>query len=247
MKIYERHVVLNASEFVQKVFTNWGGAYNDLYDEHFVYRGKCGADDTTHLCLSTADGSCDASVIVNDFVGSGSVIWNNTVAWAEDAGLDIRAYRIDSSEFVEVTNDSECQMKPRVHGNRIVYQDLRFGDNDPMGNWNHSAVFMYDLDTEETTQIAGGDWIACYPDVHDDIIVWQDYRASTDPNNGNDFSGVEIWGYNLTTETEFQITNLPGRAKQSPRIWQDKVYVHMAKGAPGENAIYRFDIPPEGR
>ncbi|MFO8070654.1 MAG: hypothetical protein R6V85_02155, partial [Polyangia bacterium] len=92
-----------------------------------------------------------------------------------------------------------------------------------------------------------GEWIACYPDVHGENIIWLDYRACDNPNNVNNFSCAEIWGYNLSTEQEFQVTDLPGRAKQTPRVWGDKVYVHMMKEDPSEDAIYRFDLPPEAR
>ena len=56
------------------------------------------------------------------------------------------------------------------------------------------------------------------------------------------FTAAEIWGYNLTTETEFQVTNLPGRIKQTPRIWEDKVFVHMSI-ASGGDGIFVFDLP----
>lgn len=49
----------------------------------------------------------------------------------------------------------------------------------------------------------------------------------------------EIWGHDLVSGVDFQITNLPGRAKTTPRIWGDKVYVHMCTTTGG----YMFDIP----
>ncbi|MFO8071257.1 MAG: hypothetical protein R6V85_05210, partial [Polyangia bacterium] len=159
---------------------------------------------------------------------------------------DVFSYDLGSSTLKNITSDDYFQLWPKIHGRKVVFQDLRFGDNNPMGNWNHTAVFAHDLDTQETTQITSGEWIACYPDVHDEIVVWADYRACDDPNNGHDFSGVEIWGYNLTTEQEFQVTDLPGRAKTMPRIWDDAVYVDM-RTPEGGNAVYRFDLPPEAR
>jgi hypothetical protein len=40
-----------------------------------------------------------------------------------------------------------------------------------------------------------------------------------------------------------QITDLPEYRKGFPRIWGDKVYVHMFQGA--TNGIYQFELPPE--
>ena len=133
-------------------------------------------------------------------------------------------------------------MFARIHGDRVVYQDLKLGTSDSMGDWNHAAIFMYEISTGTTTQITSGAWIAAYPDVHDNIIVWADYRDSVNPNNNTSFAGVQIWGYNIDTSTEFQITNILNRPKTMPRIWGDKVFVDMAKTT-GGNAIYMFDLP----
>ena len=80
------------------------------------------------------------------------------------------------------------------------------------------------------------------PDIYDNIIIWADYRDSANPNDVDSFSGVQIWGYNIDTATEFQITNIPDRPKTMPRIWGDKVFVDMQKTT-GGSAIYMFPLP----
>jgi beta propeller repeat protein len=182
--------------------------------------------------------------VAPDGYGGRNSMWGDVVAWytTEMDDYDIRAYDFSASQFTEITDDNEIQLHPRIHGDRVVYMDLQFGDSGGMGNWNHSAVFMYEISTGVTTQITSGAWIAAYPDVYDNIIVWADYRDSANPNNKNSLSGVEIWGYNIDTTTEFKITNLPGRAKTTPRIWGDKVFVAMYKATSGD-AIYMFDLP----
>jgi beta propeller repeat protein len=107
----------------------------------------------------------------------------------------------------------------------------------------HTRQFLKDLSTGETTQITSGETLAANPDIHDDIVVWMDYRACDNPNNKNDHQNIEIWGYDLSTETEFQITDLPGWPKGFPRIWKDKVYVHMFRELAKGDAIYEFDLP----
>ncbi len=65
------------------------------------------------------------------------------------------------------------------------------------------------------------------------------------PNNKNDFSNVEIYGYNLKTKKEFRVTNVPNRSKTMPRIWEDKVFVDMSSDS--GNAIYMFELPEEAK
>jgi hypothetical protein len=243
----QRQVILDVLGTTLEVMADWGGIDNDIYGSRLVYFKHDYLTGKRDLCIERIESPCEVDVVLSSLEhgGSSSRIWGDTVVWVQgdSASSDIRGYLISEEVFLEITSDDYYKLHPRLHDKRVVYMDLRFGDNNPLGSWKHSAVFLYDLDTEETTQIAGGDWIACYPDVHGDIVVWQDYRASNDPNNGYDFSGVEIWGYNLATQTEFQVTDLPGRAKQTPRVWGGYVYVDMVK--PGGNAIYRFDLPPE--
>jgi hypothetical protein len=238
-----RQVVASFSEPSLRIIADWGGRHLDQFGDYVAYEGSYqGNDSDRRVFLSKKSEPCTTTVVADDFC-VGCSIWEQAVVWVSDNGMFV--YDIENAQLTNLSTDQYFRMWPRIHGRRIVYMDLRFGDNNPLGNWNHSAVFLYDLDTQQTTQIAGGDWIACYPDVHGDIVVWQDYRASDDPNNGYDFSGVEIWGYNLATQTEFQVTNIPGRAKQTPRVWGGYVYVDMVK--PGGNAIYRFDLPEGAR
>ena len=220
--------------------------YSDLYGTRFVSMGGCGdVMDSWPLCVFSMTNPGTYEEIAPDDYGGRNSMWGDVVVWytgyVDD--YDIRAYDFSASQFTEITDDIEVQFNPRIHGTRVVYQDLRFGSGGtPQTSWAHSAIFMYDLDTHVTTQITSGAWIAAYPDVHDNIIVWADYRDSADPNNQNSLSGVEIWGYNIDTTTEFKITDLPGRAKTTPRIWGDKVFVHMYKATSGD-AIYMFDLP----
>ena len=219
--------------------------YSDLYGTRFASMGGCGdVMDSWPLCMFSMESPGTYEEIAPTHYGSHNSMWGDVVVWyKEDSGYNIQGHDFSSGTTFNITDDSEVQFNPRIHGTRVVYQDLRFGSGGtPQTSWAHSAIFMYDLNTHITTQITSGAWIAADPDVHNNIIVWADYRDSADPNNQNSLSGVEIWGYNIDTSTEFKITNLPGRAKTTPRIWGDKVFVHMYKATSGD-AIYMFDLP----
>jgi Tol biopolymer transport system component len=212
--------------------------------------GGCGeVMDSWPLCTFDMETPGTYQEIAPHQYGDYNSMWGDVVVWT--TGLadnsDIRGYDFSTGAFIEITDDTTSQLDPRIHGTRVVYMDLKLGTSGPMGDWNHAAIFMHDLATHETTQITSGEWIAAEPDIHENIVVWADSRACANPNDKNDFANVEIWGYNLDTGTEFQITNLPGRPKAMPRIWGDKVFVHMYKTTPGQNAIYMFDLPPAAK
>jgi beta propeller repeat protein len=222
--------------------------YSDLYGNRFVSMGGCGeVMDSWPLCAVEIDSPApvEPQQLTGDFYGGYNSIWGDVVVFQDARHIpdSITGYDFSTSQFIEITADDEYQLDPRIQGTKAVYHDLRYGDSDNMGSWNHSAVFVYDLETKERTQITNAEWIAAYPDVYGDIVIWADYRACSDPNQKNDLSNVEIWGYNLVSKQEFQITNLPGRVKTTPRIWEDKVFVHMYKENPAEDAIYMFDLP----
>lgn len=220
--------------------------YLDSYETVLVGAGGCGTNDDPDLCLFEMDSAeCTGVTLISGMYGAHNSMWGDNVVYYVYDNNDIRGYNTSTQQFFSVTSDTHFQLNPRIHGDRVVYQDLRFGDNDGMGNWNHCAVFLYDLETEERTQIAGGEWIAAYPDVHGDIVIWQDYRSCSDPNNKNDLADTEIWGVNLATQVEMQITNLPGRTKAFPRIWGDKIFFQMFKAEEPGTAIYMVEIPSD--
>ncbi|MDD5307977.1 MAG: hypothetical protein PHU25_11705 [Deltaproteobacteria bacterium] len=193
--------------------------------------------------------------LIDEAYGNYNSIWDKWITFIDvrSTHYDITAYNIETKEWRAVTYDQEAQITPRIQGSKIVYSDLRYGDNDTLGTLKNAAIFVYDMETKERKQITNAKWICLYPDIWNEIVVWMDYRDSTDPNNAQAFDGVQIWGYNLNTGKEFQITNLPStawpeRPKEHPRIWGYKVYVDMMTKTQGiENAIYQFDLPEGAR
>lgn len=219
--------------------------YIDVFGDRIVSSGGCGADLTASpLCLYDLQTPGTYTEIAPHQYGTFNSVWGDIVVWTTGlaADGDIRGYDFSSGSFVEITDDPPTQLSPRIHGDRVVYMDLQFGSGDPTGTWDHATVFVHDLSTQETTKVTNSAWIASFPDIHDNIVVWSDYRDSVDPNDIESFAGVQIWGYNIDTGAEFQITDIPGRAVKSARIWGSKVFVDMSK-ATGGNAIYAFDLP----
>lgn len=215
----------------------------DVHGDRLVSSGGCGPIDKKNICWFGLPGPCSESHTVFEYhFGADTSVWDNLLAWDYNGTTNILLHNFATEETKSITTGTAYQILPRIHDDKLVYTDLRHGSGDPSGAWDHAAVYKYDAAAESTEQITSAEWICSFPDIHENIIVWMDYRECGNPNNKNDMTNVEIWGYNIETEQTFQITNLPGRTKGFPRIWGNRVFVHMYK-LDGGNAIYMFDLP----
>ncbi|MBI4201390.1 MAG: trypsin-like peptidase domain-containing protein [Chloroflexi bacterium] len=109
---------------------------------------------------------------------------------------------------VPITIASGHQQYPDISGNVVVWQDVRYGQND---------IFGYDLETrrEFAISLAGGG-VAGGPRISNNIVVWSDTR------NGN----PDIYGYDLQAKIEFPISTKPSGqgspdASGSTVVWAD--------------------------
>jgi hypothetical protein len=229
---------------IVNVDTEYGGikwAELDAGSYGLATQGGCGDPTTYNLCYFTYTDPMNPRELVPDYGSHNTFFEGKIVYYTGD--YDIHLYDLATNKVVKITDDQHetSQLMARMHGKKVVYQDLRFGTGDGMGNWNHSAVFLYDLDTKETQQVSGGDWIACYPDVHNDVVVWLDYRACTNPNDINQFRCAQVWGKNIKTGVEKQISAI-ARPKDFVRVWDNRVYVHMMRQDPKFDGIFMFDL-----
>jgi hypothetical protein len=218
---------------------------NDLFGLEHVSGGGCPPYTESHLCFFNITSYENA--MSYDKLTLRNSIWGDVAVRLklDTPSGDIGGYRVSTGEFFDITDDDEYQLSPRIWESLVVYQDLRLGDSTPEGDWNHSSIWLHDLDSEQTVQITDGSAVAVFPDVFGDIVIWSDYRHCADPQNKAFMDCAEIYGKNLVTNVEFKITDHPGWAKQPPpRIWGDKVFVHMYPPS-GGSALFVFDLPPE--
>ncbi len=219
----------------------------DLYGERLVTSGSTGDPTNRALGYHESPWIGEGHVIIDRSYGGLNSLWGDTLVFWELDGIreNITGYDFKTGKLFAVTDDDEYQFTPRIHKRKVVYMDLRMGESDTRGNWEHGAIFMKDLDSGKVEQITDGAALASYPDIYDDIIVWMDWRNCPSPNDKHDLSAIEIWGYNLASGKMFQITNLPEYQKGFPRIWKDKVYVQMFKD--NKNGVYQFELPDEAK
>ena len=126
-------------------------------------------------------------------------IYRNTVLWQDDYdGND--NWEINSADIWRQNNPIENLVSytesdkevPAVWGDIVVWQE-DFG-----GDWDIWAADISNPDLPVEFPVSQAASFQTNPDVGDNLIVWQDYR------NGEDW---DIYGYNLTTGQEFQITD----------------------------------------
>ncbi len=172
-------------------------------------------------------------------------IYRNTVVWQDDYdGND--NWEIISADIWQQNNPIENVVSytesdkevPAVWGDIVVWQE-KVGDG-----WDIWAADISNPDLPVEFPISQAPLLQSNPDVGDNLIVWQDYR------NDNDW---DIYGYNLTTGREFQITDddadqIDPAVSGNLVVWQDyrdgRPQVYAVELAGPE--VARCDVRPAG-
>ncbi|MGB9940066.1 PKD domain-containing protein [Methanosarcina sp.] len=128
---------------------------------------------------------------------------NNTNVWDKS---DIYMYNLSTSEETRITTSGKA-FYPDIHGNRIVWTDIRNGNGD---------IYMYDLSTSRETRITTDEAHQDDPAIYGDIIIWEDSR------NGEGYNPTDIYMYNISTSEETQVT-ADDSDQYSPAIYGDKI------------------------
>ena len=118
-------------------------------------------------------------------------LFMNTVVWQDDrnGGWDIYGCNLLTGQEFQITNDPwSDESLPVIYGDTVVWLEDKKDC--------YMSVNSYNIFTGQGKEISKG---SCkgYPSIYGDIVVWHDGR-----NNNKD-----IYGFNLLTGEEFQITN----------------------------------------
>jgi len=135
---------------------------------------------------------------------------------------------------IQVTTSSDSQVSPQIYDDVIVWQDNR------NGNWD---IYMYDVSTGVEQQITSDPTDQIQPAIYGDTVVWQDAR------NGYlyydyvsyTFRGWNIYSYDLTTQTERQLTSTD--TNLSPAISGNFVaYTKTVYGTYENHYLYYYNL-----
>ena len=153
-------------------------------------------------------------------VSGGTFVWADNET--EGGDLDIAVASLNESG-VRLLGDAGDDSYPDLSsdGNRLAWINA---------NENRTAVYLYDLSTENITQVTGE---SAQPDavaVDGDHVVYSDWR------NGN----LDIYLYNISTGVETPITEDP-YAQSLPDI-SEGVVVWMGNNT-GQWEIYMWEVP----
>ncbi len=122
-----------------------------------------------------------------------------------------------------ITSNVGKAERPVLYENKIVWGN---GDD----------IFMYNLVTEEETQITTDPSRQINPDIYENIIVWEDYRT------GNS----SIFTFNLITKEEIQIAQNPSINKKNPKIYGNKIVYRAGDrfelGKIYDSNIFMYDL-----
>ena len=154
---------------------------------------------------------------------------------------DIYLYDLSSGTEHQITTDPVEQMYPAISGDYIVWLDHRDGKTEihPERDVTRWDLYLYDLKTGAerwiTTDAAKLSY-GSYPAIDGDNIVWTDYRNGTlypYLTNG------DIYLYNVTTNTERQITPNPAN-QTAPAISGNRIVWSDRRN--GNQDIYLYDL-----
>ena len=124
------------------------------------------------------------------------VVWDDHPEGAAKRG--IYGYILSTSSPFTVDNRPAYQGSPDISGNIVVWRDDRDGA---------THIYGRDLSPSGTGfSVCLSDTSPALPAVSGNTVVWQDERNRWSP----DFSGMDVYGYNLVTTTEFAVCTDPG-------------------------------------
>ncbi len=151
-------------------------------------------------------------------------------------------------------NDERCgslifkdKLNPSIYEDKIVWEDYRNYDNVNFGNGD---IYMYDLSTQQETQITTDLSGQSYPAIYGNKIVWKDWRNIDDSsadiymcnlegNNGD----ITSWCNTLESNGGGlkQITGAPFQ-QQRPAIYEDKIVWQDFRNPNIDWDIYMYDL-----
>lgn len=203
--------------------------------------GGCGQI-TNNLCLFDLT-DIDDYKILDSHVGAYDMDGDWLVWQTSSIGHDwddLILYNLRTRERRQITEETYPLWWPKIHGKYVVYQSMKHSNSyDFEGGWDHAMVVLYNIETQEKTEITTPGWAAITPWVYDNIVVWLDYRNAESPNNRH-MPGAEVWAYNIDTKRQTKIIGGENLHLGNPSIVKDKLFTLTADSQ--KISVYLWDL-----
>ena len=138
---------------------------------------------------------------------------SDTVVWQDDrnGNDDIYGYNLSAETEFIICNESHEQGAPSISGDTVIWMD----DRDDIDNVSY--IYGYNLSSGEefpisTYQSMNSTYLSTkmFPSIYKDTVTWLDFReinlSAHQQHPDTDFN-TEIYGYNLSSDLEFAITD----------------------------------------
>jgi len=221
-----------------QISTSGTANYPAIYDNRIVWydsrNGKC---DVYMYDLSTQQETQISTSGTAYASYPGPDIYKDKIVWGEFGeyidSTNLVMHNLSTQQETQITNSGSGGVSTRgfygfaLHGDKIVMCK-------PIGD-DASAIYLYDLSTQETTWIDGGKPLS--PDIYGDKIVWTAVSWEDDFYDEPSHYYYNTYIYDLLTQQRIQVST-SGTA-YNPAIYSDRIV--WEDDCNGQN-IYMYDL-----
>lgn len=161
-------------------------------------------------------------------VSGDKVVWAETNFGASPPAMfwDLYVYDLTTQQKRRITFSPRRRESPaKISGSQVVWAGQEDGD-----------IFVYDLATGQQRNLTADSAWQIQPDIHEDRIVWTDYR-----NAIPSYPNLDIYSYDLNLNREQPVTTEP-HLQSDPSVWGNKVVYQDTRNPEGGIDIYLSDL-----
>jgi beta propeller repeat protein len=130
------------------------------------------------------------------------VVWIDSRNDTSDiSNPDIYGYSLLSNTEFIICNESHDQGSPSISGDVVVWIDDRADEE------YNSYIYGYNLSSGEEFPISTYQSLKFFPSIYKDIVTWLDFRKVDLASGARENLNLEIYAYDLSSGTEFAITD----------------------------------------
>jgi beta propeller repeat protein len=164
--------------------------------------------------LPISDSNPPFPVVIGPATQADPAVCGSLVVWSDTRNnSDVYAKQLPSGPVVSVATSSAVEAYPACDAGRVVYTYA------PVGG--QSDIRLYDMTSQQTTDVAHELWNEWRPAISGNRVVWQAWPSQPDTTQG-----IDIFGKNLDTGQDFVVSNGLGNQTApaisgSTVVWED--------------------------